>query len=163
MNIVLAGMPGSGKSTVADLLAKHGKTVFDTDALIVEEHGKISEIFEDFGEEYFRRLETETVKKLCALDGIVIATGGGCLLKEENVKYLKGVGKIVYLRARSETLIKRVQGDTTRPLLAGNIEEQIKRLYKERAAIYEGAADIIIDTDGLSPEQTIQRILRSLK
>ena len=158
MNIVLAGMPGSGKTTVAKLLEKRGKQIYDTDEQIVKEHGSISDIFKNSGEQYFRQLETAAVKKLCMRDFIVIATGGGCLLKKENVKLLKGSGKIIYLRTQPQTLIKRLQGDTTRPLLADGLEERINKLYGERADVYESAADIIIDTDGLTPDEITQRI-----
>ena len=163
MNIVLSGMPASGKTTVSKALEKLGKKVYDTDGEIVKEHGEITRIFADHGEEYFRNLESKTVEKLSALDGVVIATGGGCLLRQNNVALLKRSGKIVYLRARIETLLKRVEGDTTRPLLQGGAEEKIKKLYKERTPVYERAADIIIDTDGLSPEEIAQRITELTK
>lgn len=158
MNIVLAGMPASGKTTVSEALERLGKKVLDTDAEIVKEHGEISRIFADYGEEYFRGLETRTVERLCGLNGVVIATGGGCLMRSENISLLKRNGKIVYLRARPETLLQRVKNDTTRPLLQGGAEEKLKKLYKERAPVFERAADFIIDADGLSPEQIAQRI-----
>lgn len=162
MNIAFIGMSGSGKTTVAKLFESFGKKVYDTDEIIVNEHGNITEIFRKSGEDYFRRLETEAVKRLCAIDGVVIATGGGCVLREENVKLLKSCGKIVYLRAAPKTLIERLRGDNARPLLSGDLEERILKLYGERADIYERAADIIIDTDGLTPAQTIQRITREI-
>ena len=163
MNVVLAGMPGSGKTTVANIFKKRGKTVFDTDEEIVKKHGPIPEIFSEFGEQYFRDLETQTVGRLSALDGVIIATGGGCLLRSENVRLFKNSGKIFYLKCDVETLIKRVEGDTGRPLLQGNPREKINKLYGERSHIYEQSADIIIDTNGLTPEEVANKITEYIK
>lgn len=158
MNIVLTGMSGCGKTTVAQVFKSSGKTVADTDCLIEKRHGKISEIFARSGERYFRDLETRAVKEVSALDGVVIATGGGCVLRAENVELLKANGKIFYLRARTDTLIKRLEGDTARPLLQGGVRDRIIKLYYERAQIYENSADYVIDTDELTPEETANKI-----
>ena len=163
MNIVLTGMPASGKTSVAFELEKLGKTVYDTDAEIVNRHGAISEIFKSYGEEYFRNLETEEVKRLSEKDGVVIATGGGCVLREENCRLLKANGKIVYLKTKLQTLYKRAEGNTSRPLLSGDVRERLKKLYEQRSPIYERTADIIIDTDGLSPEEIARRITELIK
>ena len=164
MNIILAGMPGSGKTTVSKCLAElGGYKLIDTDALIVEEHGEISHIFAEHGEEYFRDLETGAVKRACAIDNAVVATGGGCLLRGKNVRLFKNSGKIVYLRAGISTLLKRLEGDTTRPLLKGDAEEKLRGLFAARAHIYENAADFAVDTDDLSPEEVAKKILELIK
>ncbi len=164
MNIVLAGMMGCGKTTVAEILSrKLGKKSVDTDAEIVKKHGGIADIFSKYGEERFRDIEAETVKDVASFDGVIIATGGGCLLREENVREFKKRGKIVYLRTLPETLIKRVEGDTERPLLAGGAAEKIKSILPVRAPVYESAADIIIDTDNLTPEEVADKITEILK
>ena len=158
MNIVLAGMPGSGKTTVAEVFKRRGKTVIDTDEQIVKEHGAITNIFERYGEEYFRNLETQVVKKASALENVVIATGGGCLLRKQNVGLFKNSGKIIYLKTDVETLVKRVGRDTGRPLLQGGAREKLYKLNGERSPIYEQAADFVIQTDNLSPEQVANKI-----
>ncbi len=163
MNIVLAGMPGSGKTTVAKALERTGKKVIDTDEVIVGKYGRISDIFAEHGEEYFRDLETCTVMEASGLSDVVIATGGGCLLRGRNVELFKRSGKIIFLRTRPETLIKRVEGDTERPLLQGNMRDRILSLYNARTPVYERAADIVIDTDELLPEEIAERILELTK
>ena len=159
MNIILAGMPGCGKSTVARILGKKlNFRVVDTDELIVEKYGVISEIFEKFGEECFRNFETQVVKEIVSLNDLVVSTGGGCLLREENRALFKSCGKIVFLRTKIATLSQRLQGDASRPLLKGDMQERLQTLMRERAPIYENSADIVIDTDGVSPEEVAEKI-----
>lgn len=164
MNIILSGMPASGKTTVSKKLSElSGFEILDTDAEIVKKYGVISDIFKTHGEEYFRKLESEQVKIAAAMTDKIIATGGGCLLREENVVEFKKSGKIVYLKASIETLLNRLEGDTTRPLLYGDKEGNLRRLFRERAAIYEGSADFSVETDGLTPTQIAEKILELMK
>ena len=160
MNIVLCGMMGSGKTTVAEALNKaYGLTVADTDALIVERYGSIDKIFAEHGEGYFRDIEAEICREAAKnYADAVISLGGGCVLRAENVKNLTQTGKIFYLRARAETIIERLRGDMTRPLLKGNLEERVNGILAQRAHVYEGVADAVIDTDGLTPEQIAKKI-----
>lgn len=152
MNIVLCGMMGCGKTTVAAALSElTGMEHADTDEEVVKRCGRIADIFEKYGEARFRELETEAVRAVCSRGNAVIATGGGCVLKDENVALLKSGGKIVFLRARAETLVSRLRGDTERPLLAGGVEERVKKLLEERTQRYVAVADEIVDTDGLAP------------
>ena len=164
MNVILAGMMGSGKTTVSRALSdKLGLEVVDTDAEIIAKHGRIADIFAKFGEEHFRDLETQTVREVCKRDGVIISTGGGCLLRAENRELFKNSGKIIYLRARLETLVARVEGDTERPLLQGGARPRLARLIDERAPIYEGAADLTIDTDDLTVDEVANKISELLK
>ena len=164
MNIVLIGMPASGKTTVAAALSKTlGLKVLDTDALIVEKHGEINKIFEKFGEEYFRDLESEAVQEVAKNTNAVISTGGGCPLRKENVLALKKTGKIIFLRTSVSELILRTEGDGTRPLLKGEREERLKSLLAVRTPVYEEAADYTVDTDGLTPEDIAKKITEFIK
>lgn len=159
MNIVLCGMMGCGKTTVAAELGKFGHTVVDTDGLIVARYGEINKIFHEHGEEYFRALESEITAEVAkTYDNAVISLGGGCVLREQNVNNLKQSGKIFYLKATPETLIERLKGDKTRPLLRGGLEERVRSVLNARAAVYESAADFVIETDGKTPRQIAELI-----
>ena len=162
MNLVLCGMMGSGKTALGkNIAAATGRKWLDTDDVIVQRYGAISEIFATEGEEYFRGLETKVVEELSEQDGYVISTGGGLVLREKNVELLKKNGKILFLRANAETLLKRLSGDTARPLLQGqeSLEEKINRLLKERTPAYERAADYTVDVDKKTPEEIGTEIL----
>lgn len=165
-NVFLVGMPGSGKSTVAEVYGwKYHEQIYDTDAIIVSCFGEISRIFKERGEQYFRILETEVLKELNAVErDCFISVGGGCVLREENVRIMKSGGnKIVYLRAKLSTLEERLKNDTSRPLLEGDIKGRLEKLFSERSAIYESVADIVADTDGLTPEEIFENILTALR
>lgn len=164
MNLILCGMMGSGKTTVGVKIAEIAcLRLCDTDALIVEKYGKIADIFAQNGEERFREIETETVKTLAKEDGLAVSTGGGLVLREENVSTLKKNGKIVYLRASIDTLVQRLKADGTRPLLenaTAGLQDRIARLVKDRAPVYERVADCVVDVDGKTPEEIAREILQ---
>ena len=165
MNFVLCGMMGAGKTTVArELALLSGRRLVDTDQLISLEYGKISEIFAKHGEGYFRALEKKVAAFLSEADGLVIATGGGFLLAKENVDRLSKNGKIVYLRAKKQTLLKRLKKDGERPLLEGEqtLEEKIDGLLKARSAVYEEVSTIIVDVDDKTPREIAMEIEKSL-
>ena len=162
MNVILCGMMGSGKTTVSYALAKLlGFERADTDECIVERYGKIADIFERQGEEYFRELETQITEELSQKDRLVISTGGGLVLKEKNVELLKKSGLIVYLRASIPTLVKRLSADKDRPLLKTEegLEKRLISLMRERAPIYEKAASFTVDVDDKTPEKIANEII----
>lgn len=163
MNLILCGMMGAGKTTIGIKIAEiTGRRWYDTDGLIVDKHGKISDIFEYYGEAHFRKLETEIVKELVKQDGLVISTGGGLVLKTENNALLQENGKIVFLRATLDTLSKRLKVDGERPLLqtsTENIRQRLERLLRERTPVYEHVADYIVDVDGKTPETIAKEIV----
>lgn len=138
-NIVLTGMPGSGKSTVGRLLDADGFTFVDTDAEVEKKCGcSIRELIADKGEACFRDLETAVIREVCAVSGRIIATGGGSVLREENVRCLRQNGKLFFLNADPS----RLQATESRPL--SDTEEKLKRLYAERMPIYQKTADAIV-------------------
>lgn len=166
MNIVLCGMMGVGKSTVGIRIAElTGRRWVDTDTMIFTRHGRISDIFEYYGEEHFRSLETDIVREISGEDELVISTGGGLMLKHENKMMLKKKGKVFFLRASYQTLLERVRADETRPLLkdADNMARKLEELLNERTPVYEHVADFTVDTDGKSPDEVAQEILSLAK
>lgn len=163
MNLILCGMMGAGKTTIGIKIAElTGRRWYDTDGLIVDKYGKISDIFEYYGEAHFRKLETDLVKELSKQDNLVISTGGGLVLKNENNELLKQNGKIIFLRATLDTLSVRLQVDKDRPLLhtaAENIQDRLAKLMKERAPVYEHVADYIVEVDNKTPEEIAKEII----
>lgn len=140
-NIVLIGMPASGKTTVGTALAeKLGRELIDTDAEAVKKAGKsIPEIFAESGEAVFRDIESQVIKEVSAMQGAVIATGGGAVLRRQNVELLKENGRIYFLDRPLELLITT----DDRPLSSNRAD--LERRYNERYEIYLDSADVVID------------------
>jgi shikimate kinase len=161
MNIALTGMMGSGKSTIGKLLQARlkGYVFVDTDLKIIEkENLSINEIFSKYGEEYFRKSETETLKDVLKSDNQIISTGGGIIKSEENINLLKQNSTVFYLKASPDVLYERVKNNKERPLLnTDNISDKIKILLKERESNYN-KADYIINTDNKLPEEITEEI-----
>lgn len=166
MNVVLIGYRGTGKSTVGKLVAERlGRVLVSTDAEIVKlAVQNIPEIVEQHGWEYFRDLETKICQDLAGRDGVVIDTGGGAILRSQNVEGLKRTGKLFWLTAPVETIAKRIGADTQRPSLTGikSFIDEIQDVLRERTPKYQAAADYIIETDGKSATQVADEILARL-
>lgn len=142
-NIVLIGMPASGKSTVAEILrARLGRKKYDTDDFIVDRAGiSIPEIFGQYGEAHFRAIEHEVALEVAKVSSAVIATGGGIILNPENVKALKQNGRVYFIDRPLEDLVPT----DSRPLSSDRAS--IEKRYAERYDIYKASADVIIDAD----------------
>ncbi|MBR5444628.1 MAG: shikimate dehydrogenase [Clostridia bacterium] len=152
-NIVLTGMPGSGKSTVGRLLDVDGYTFVDTDAEIEKRCGcTIRELIAAKGEPFFRDLESEVIQDVSAESGRILSTGGGAVLRDENVRALRRNGKLFFLYAD----LKRLQATEDRPL--SDTPDKLARLYAERTDIYRSTADVIVP-DMETPEAEAEYIL----
>ena len=163
MNLVLIGYRGTGKSTVAELLATRlGWRAVSTDAHIVEKaQKKIPDIVSGEGWEHFRDLETEACLALKEQDCLVIDSGGGIILRPENMEALKPNGLVFWLTATVSTITRRIADDTQRPALTAGktFVEEIQEVLTERTPKYQAVADHTIATDDLSPEEIASHIL----
>jgi shikimate kinase len=160
-SFILVGMMGAGKTTVGRLLARRLKRPFyDSDQEIERRCGvRIPVIFDIEGEAGFRARETQVIADLCALRRIVLATGGGAVLAEENRRQFSEHGTVIYLHARPGYLWQRVRHDRNRPLLATpDPQKKLEILYEERDPLYREAADIVLDTG----KQSVQNLVRDL-
>lgn len=165
INIVLIGFMGCGKTTIGNRLAYKLKYSFiDSDKRIEEEAGiSISQIFDTYGEDYFRSLETDIIKKISKVDKQVIATGGGIIKNEQNIIELKKKGIILYLNATAEHIYNNLKNDNSRPLLqVEDKQAEIASILKQRAPLYEKYADIIIDVTDHSVNTTVEGIMMNL-
>lgn len=162
----MIGLMGAGKTTIGRQLAKSLSVPFyDSDKAIEESTGvDIPTIFEFEGEEGFRDREQKMIQKLTQLHGIVLATGGGAILREENRKLLKDNGYIVYLQCSVDRILERTRRDTQRPLLkTDNPKERLRQLFEQREPLYLSCADFKIDTGVLKSKTVVSRILEEYR
>lgn len=164
-NIVLIGFMGTGKTSTGRLLAgRLNRPFLDVDKKIEQETGlAISDIFQLYGETHFRQLERDVISRLARYTNTVIATGGGVVLKQENMARLKSTGVIVSLTASLDIILERTSRRGVRPLLdCEDRAERVAKLFQDRAALYK-KADYIVDTGCMSPHQVAEKIIVLLR
>lgn len=158
-NVILTGMMGSGKTSVGLELAKILECdFFDLDEIIEKKYGKITQIFKDKGENYFREIETSELKNFKNNRAFVLSTGGGAVLKEENLEILRSLGEVFYLSANAQTIYDRVKEQTQRPLLnTKDPKKTIEDILSSRLEKYEKSGEKIV-TDNKNIEQIAREI-----
>ena len=162
-NVILTGMMGSGKTTVGKELATVLNYDFiDLDEVIENKYGKITDIFSQKGEKYFREIETQQLKNFENQSNFVLSTGGGVILKDENIKILKDLGQVFYLSAKSETIYNRIKNQKHRPLLnTQNPKNTIEEILSKRLEKYEKSGEKII-TDNKNAKEIAGEIYEKL-
>lgn len=160
-NVVLTGFMATGKSTVGRVIAERlGYELVDTDAVIEERHGPIPQIFLEYGEDEFRRLERAVAAELAGREGLVVSTGGRLMVDPVNAEVLGATGDVFCLTATVDTLVERLsaEGTDSRPMLAGHdLRPRLVQLFAERAPAY--ARFTQIPTDARTPTQIADTIL----
>ncbi|MCP1659218.1 shikimate kinase [Neisseria perflava] len=163
-NLILVGLMGAGKTTLGKHIAQLlGRQFYDSDHEICVASGvSIPTIFEMEGEEGFRNRESAILKKLAQQENIVLSTGGGSVLREENRRCLREHGTVIYLHTLPEVLLERTRYDTNRPLLrVENPLAKLQELYNVRDKIYRDTAHVVIESGNY--QKTIQHVLDALK
>jgi len=162
--VVLVGPMGAGKTTVGQVLAERwGVTLRDTDADVEAAAGKsVQDLFVDEGEAAFRAMERDAVAAALADHDGVLSLGGGAVLDPTTRERLTG-HRVVFLRVGLADAVRRVGLGTGRPLLLGNVRARVRQLLEERTPIYEATATVVVDTDGLSPDQVADAIEEGLR
>ena len=158
------GMMGSGKTSVVQAFSKfHQKKCFDLDFIFEKKYGKISDFFKNYGEETFRKKETELLEEVIKNDEFVLSTGGGIILSEKNREILfRGDICTIYLSANPDTIYERIKNDTTRPLLiVKNPKEEIRKILENRKKFYK-LANIEIKTDNKNIDEIVKEITEKL-
>ena len=165
-NIFLIGFMGAGKSSIAKELSKKLQmNSVEMDQRIVQEQGmSINEIFEKYGEDHFRDIESQLILDLGNTEPVIVSCGGGVVIRQENSQYMKKSGKVVFLTAKPETIFERVRYSKERPILNGNMNvEFIADLMAKRLPLYEAAADVMIHTDGKTVAQIAEEIIEAVE
>ena len=162
-NFILIGMPSCGKTTIGTELSKKiGYGYIDSDSVIVARSGKrLSEIIQEFGRDGFLDIEAKINSELCA-NRCVIATGGSVIYREKAMQYLKSLGKMVYLKLSYETVERRI-GDMKERGVACKEGFSLRDLYEERKPLYEKYADITVELDGKTIEQSVQAVAEAIE
>jgi len=170
MILTLIGYRATGKTTLAKIVAgRLGWEWTDADVEVERRAGKsIARLFSEDGEPAFREIEAHVIADLCRRDRLVVATGGGAPLRSESRRAMREAGKVVWLRARPETILARMRADaaatTRRPSLTDEAPlEEIIHLLKARTPIYQRAADLVVDTDGRESTELASEIIEELK
>lgn len=162
--IYFIGFMGSGKTTIGKGLGRILEMpVYDTDEEIIRLTNKpVSKLFDELGEAGFRSIEVDLLKKLPVMDAIV-TTGGGIILRRENREWMRENGMVVFLQATPNEILKRIEGDQTRPLLNGDKRSKLNQILEERMELYLESADITIDTTEKSVMTIIHELVQRLK
>ena len=162
-NIYLIGLMGAGKTTIGRQLARAlDMPFYDSDKAIEDKTGvDIPTIFEFEGEEGFRNREQKMIEQLSGLNGVVLATGGGVILREQNRELLKTNGFVVYLQCPVDRILQRTRRDKQRPLLqTENPRERIKLLLEQRETLYLSCSDYKVDTGKMQSKEAVKRIIK---